>query len=375
MIFCRLHSREYTIINVIGTSLHHLEELFLHHIQVSDFKYENHRAIECLVAGCPKLKILHVDWKSTPEALQFVLLGLPNLIEFKHPDMVFALEQIIQKGRAHRVSAIRYLYISKKYSNQHNFTDFQISELIHTVLSHLCNITKLDIAIPSCRFISSLTSFLVIDSNTTNLTELTLKSYNEYVPLIIKCISHQLKLLDLSDDNFPALEVIDQCRKLLVLRLTHLPSFAFSQAPQLPPQDRDFFRDLQEDFTPFQHLQELHLTRLDFFHFKAALFKSLIASPVLQDLKLVSIPMFTDHIVRAAFNHINQDGKQLAFTSLRRLEIEHHYFRTNYLIDIVSHERVPLEVLVLINCQKEVNQSGFIVKTTYDKDYEYYSCY
>ena len=375
MIFCRLHSREYTIINVIGTSLHNLEELFLHHIDVGDFKYENHRAIECLVAGCPKLKILHVDWKSTSEALQYVLLGLPDLIEFKHPDMVFALEQIIQTGRADRVSAIRNLYISKKYSIQYNITDFQVSELVHTVLSHLCNITRLDIAIPSCRLKSSLASFLVIDSNTTNLTELTLKSYNEYVPLIIKSISHQLKLLDLSDDDFPELEVIDQCRKLLVLRLTHLPWS--SQAPQLPPHDRDFFRDLQEDFTPFQHLQELHLIGLHFIHFKPAFFKSLIASPVLQDLNLVSIPMFTDHIVKAACNHMNQDGEQLAFTSLRRLEIEDRFFYTDYLIDIVSHERVPLEVLVLTNCQKEVevNQRGFTVKTTYDKDYEYYSCY
>ena len=105
--------------------------------------------------------------------------------------------------------------------------------------------------------------------------------------------------------------------------------------------------------------------------------KSLIASPVLQDLKLVSIPIFTDDIVKAAFNHMNQDGEQLAFTSLRRLEIEDRFFYTDYLIDIVSHERVPLEVLALINCQKEVevNQRGFTVKTTYDKDYEYYSCY
>ena len=271
MIFCRLHSREYTIINVIGTSLHNLEELFLHHIHVSDIKYKNHREIECLVPGCPKLRILHVDWKSTLESVQYVLLGLPNLIQFKHPDMVFALEQIIQKGKADRVSALRNLYIRMKYSIQYNFTDFQVSELVHTVLSHLCNITRLDIDIPSRHFESSLISCLVIDSNTTNLTELTLKSYNNYVPLIIKSISHQLKLLDFSDNHFSTLEVIDQCRNLCVLRLTHLPWS--SQAPQMPPHDMDFLRDFQEDFTPFQHLQELHLTRLDFFQFEPALFK------------------------------------------------------------------------------------------------------
>ena len=315
-----------------------------------------------------------MDWKSKSEALQYVLLGLPNLIEFKHPDMVFALEHIIQKGKADRVSAIRNLYISKKYSIQNNITDFQVSELIHTVLSHLCNITRLDIAIPSYRFESSPTSFLVIDSNTTNLTELTLKSYNDYVPLIIESISHQLKLLDLSDNDFPAFEVIDQCRKLLVLRLTHSGS---SLAPVYLSQDMDFFSDSQEDFTPFQHLQELHLTGLNFFCLKPAIFKSLIASPVLQDLKLVSIPMFTDHIVNAAFSHVNEEGEQLAFTSLRRLEIEDRFFYTNYLIDIVSHDRVPLEVLALTNCEREVevNQREFTVKTIYDKDYEYYSCY
>ena len=326
------------------------------------------------MTGCPKLKILHVNCKSTLEALQYVLLGLPNLIEFKHPDMVYALEQIIRRGRSDRVSALRNLYISKKYSIQYNFTDFQVSELVHTVLSHLCNINKLDIAIPSCHFVPSLTSCLDTVS-CTKLTELTLTSYDNYVPLIIKSISHQLKLLNLSDDDFPALEVIDQCKKLRVLRLTHLPWN--SQAPYLPPEDRDFFRDLQEDFTPLQHLQELHLIGLNFFHFKPALITSLIASPVLQDLKLVSIHFVTDYIVKAAINHVTQDGEQLAFTSLRRLEIEHHYFRTNYLIDIVSHDRVPLEVLVLIKCQKKLegNLGRFAVKTIYDNGLEYYSSY
>ena len=53
----------------------------------------------------------HIQRGVTLESAEHVLLGLPNLVEFKHPLMVLALEKIILGSRADRVSAIRNLYI------------------------------------------------------------------------------------------------------------------------------------------------------------------------------------------------------------------------------------------------------------------------
>ena len=361
MILCRLHSTDYNIVQLIGTSLHNLEELFLH---VSDLKYENHHAIECLVTGCPKLKILHVDWKSTLESVQYVLLGLPNLIEFKHPLMALALGKIIQDGKADSVSAIRNLYIGEEYIIQNQFSATYNLESVQKMMNHLYNITKLDITIMDGISIISLTAFSATVSNMTNLTELTWNRYFHNVYPILKAIGHQLNLLDLSCLTLPSLDVIGQCRKLRVLRLKVL-----GKNIRLGDSQR-YDNDLQEEFTAFQHLQELNLDKLTYFHFKSALIKSLIASPVLRDLKLVSIPFVTDKIIRPAFNHINQDGEQLAFTSLRRLQLKHYSNITNYLINVVSHERVPLEVLILYNCSQTVKvPPGLFTVETIDDDH------
>ena len=361
LILCRLHSTDYAIVQLIGTSLHNLEELFLH---VSDVKYENHHAIECLVTGCPKLKILHVDWKSTLESVQYLLLGLTNLIEFKHPLMAFALEKIIQDGKADRVSAIRNLYIGKRYLIPSQCNATYDLESVQRVINHLSHITKLDITIMGRSSKMSLTAFSVTVSNMTNLTELTLKDCHCNVLPILEAIGHQLKLLDLDCLTLPSLDVIDQCRKLRVLRIKVL---------RLESGIRNYQRyenGLQEEFTAFQHLQELNLDKLSDIHFKSALVKSLIASPVLRDLTLMAIPFVTDKIIKAVFNHINQEGEQLAFTSLRRLELKHYFNITNYLINVVSHERVPLEVLVLYNCSQTVKVApGLFTVETIDDDH------
>ena len=368
MILCRLHSTDYAIVKLIETSLHNLEELFLH---VSDVKYENHRDIECLVAGCPKLKILHVNWKSTLESVQYVLLGLPNLIEFKHPLMVLALEKIIQDGRADSVSALRNLYIGEEYIIQNQFSATYDLESVQRVINHLNNITKLDITIIYRTSKVSLGAFSTTVSNMTNLTELTLNRYFHDVVPILEAIGHQLNLLDLSCLAYPSLDVIDQCRKLRVLRIkilginTRLGILNFQR----------YDNDLQEEFTAFQHLEELHLDKLSDIHFKSALIGSLFASPVLRDLTLVSIPFVTDKFMRPVFNHINQDGEQLAFTSLCRLELKYYTNMTNYifLINVVSHERVPLEVLVLYNCsQTSIVPPGlFAVETIIPDDHKH----
>ena len=366
MILCRLHSTDYAIVQFIGTSLHNLEELFLH---VSDVKYENHRDIECLVTGCPKLKILHVNWKSTLDSVQYVLLGLSNLIEFKHPLMVLALEKIIQDDKADRVSAIRNLYIGEEYIIQNQFSATYDLESVQRVMNYLYNITKLDVTIIYRTSKMSLTAFSATVSNMTNLTELTLNRYFHDVLPILEAIGHQLNLLDLSCLAYPSLDVIGQCRKLRVLRIKVL-----GENKRLGIRNfQRYDNDLLEAFTAFQHLEELQLDKLSDIHFKSALIKSLIASPVLQDLTLVSIPFVTDKIIKAVFNHINHDGEQLAFTSLRRLELKYFSNITNYLINVVSHERVPLEVLILYNCSQTgiVPPGLFAVETIIHDDYEH----
>ena len=349
-IFYRLHSTHHDIVTVIGTSLHHLEELILVHL---DLNYDD--AIRFLVRGCPKLKILHVGRGVTIDAVEYLLLGLPNLREFKHPLMVLALERIIQNGGVDEVSFLRTLYIDEgskygsKFGRKFVTTDFYKSA--QTVMNHLISITKLDISVlyKPCKAI--LTTFVLTVSTMSQLTELTSKeeryteTCDDTIVLILEAVGHQLKLLDLYCSNLEWLDVIDQCRKLRVLRI-----FNRSEYRTRYTIDQSYGSDLHEQFTPFQLLQELYLTNLYNSHLKPALFKSLIASPVLQELKLVSIPIFTDDIVEAAFNHVTEDEEQLAFTSLRKLVLWKCDFISKYLENIVTHDRVPLELLVIQRC-------------------------
>ena len=346
MFLCRLYSTDFALLKLIGTNLHNLEKLFIDEQGLSDGNCDD---IKCLVTGCPKLRILHVKWNVTLEDVQYLLLGLPNLIEFKHPFMVFALVDIIQDGRADRVSAIRTLCIDERYYNA-NISVKDVLKLAPTVMRHLNNITNLDITIAFNHYKESLTTFYVTLSNMTQLTELTLKNHtNDTVHLlpIIEAISHQLKLLDCSCNNFTSLDVLDQCRKLRVLRMKKWGLNTSSMYNQ------SYGSDLQEVFTPFYYLQELHIVSITHAHLNSALLKSLIASPVLQELQLEWTNIVTDHILKAAFSHVNELGEQLAFTSLRRLELKRFInLDIDYFIKIVTHERVPLEVLVVYEKEK-----------------------
>ena len=354
---CRLSSTPGTIFKVIGTSLHNLEHLFLYNLENDIFD-----DIKCLVTGCPKLKILDIEEGATLESVEYLLLGLPNLVEFKHPLMVIALEKIIQDGRAARVSAIRNIYIRMRKLGK--FTETDVLKSAQMVMKHHNNITMLDITVQSKPCKKLLTTFALTVSTMSQLTELT---WNEYsctdtiVPTcILEAVGHQLKLLDLRCKIPFSLDVIDQCRKLCVLRITNRNWYM---------NDPSYDSDLLEQFTPFPRLQELHLIGLNNSHFKLALFKSLIASPVLQDLKLVRIPIFTDNILKAAFSHVNKEGEQLAFTSLRKLMLINCDFITKYLEQIVTHERVPLESL---SVQEEVTEKLLLNLEPYDITYMYH---
>ena len=322
MSLCRLRLSNSAIVKDIGTSLHNLEQLYL-----DDLKNDNFDDIKCLVAGCPKLRILHVELGATLESAEHVLLGLPNLIEFKHTKMFLALEKIILDGRADRVSAIRKLYLNER--NLYRVFALRKSFRWSMVIKHLNNITILEIIVPVNSGEESLKNLSVTVCTMNHLTELTWREYSrtDTIISILEAVGHQLRLLDLCCKIDFGLDVIDQCRKLRVLRI----------ANKTWNNDESHDSDLLEQFTPFQHLQELHLTALNKSHLKPVLLKSLIASPVLRDLKLVSIPIFTDDIVEAAFSHVNQDGEQLAFKSLRKLKLYGCQNKTNYLLNVVSH--------------------------------------
>ena len=275
---------------VIGTSLHNLEQLYIDEHQNGNFD-----DIKCLVTGCPKLRILHVGRGVTLEFVEYLLLGLPNLIEFKHHSVVFALEQIIQDGRADRISAIRNVYICGR--NLGKFGDPDVLKSAQMVIKHLNNITMLDIIVTNKDYMEPIKYISFNVRTMSHLTELTWQEYSgtDTIMSILKAVGHQLRLLHLCREGSFWLDMIDECRKLRVLRIDN----------ETWIKNKSYNSDLHEQFTPFQYLQELHLIKLNNSHLKPALLKSLIASPVLRDLKLVSIPIFTDDIVKAAFSHVN----------------------------------------------------------------------
>ena len=364
LFLCRIDSRDAAVLKVIGRSLHNLEELFLDHLE-----NDSSGTIKCLVTGCPKLKILHVGILATLESqirtaalesVQHVLLGLPNLIEFKHLLVGFALEMIIQDGRADRVSSLHTLYINDASCDPFGVTDVYKSGQV--VINQLINITKLHITVLTKLCKESLSNFSLTVSTMSQLTELTWQESfyrnSDTIVRILGSIGHQLRSLYLCGEIYFCLDVIDQCRNLRVLSIANI------RQHQCNTNDPSYGSDRHEQFTPFHHLQELYLSRINHFHFKRALLKSLIASPVLQDLKLESLSVFTDHIVEAAVTHINEEGEQLAFTSLRKLEIKccdsiTNQALTNYLENVVSQEQVPLEMLTIERCSaSDVARSG-----------------
>ena len=349
---CRIDSSDAAVLKVIGRSLSNLEELFLDHLE-----NDSSGTIKCLVTGCPKLKILHVGILAALESIQIrtaalesvqhVLLGLSNLIEFRHLLVVFALEQIIKDGRADRVSSLRTLYIND--TSYYRFSVTNVYKSGQVVLNHLINVTKLHIDVSTdepCE--ESLSIFSLTVSTMNQLTELTWQGfyckYSDTIVRILGSIGHQLRSLYLCCENYSCLDVIDQCRNLRVLSIANIGQHLWNT------NELSYGSNCHEQFTPFHHLQELNLSRINSSHFKPALMKSLIASPVLQDLKLQSLPNFTDHIVKAVFTHTNEEGEQLAFTSLRKLELKCCHCITNYLENVVTHERVPLEMLTIEEC-------------------------
>ena len=334
-----MHTTDCAILSVIGRSLHKLKELYLDRLEDDDYD-----AVECLVAGCPLLRIIHIQLGHTLDSVQCILAGLPELMEFKHPLMVYGLEKIIGDDKADKVSAIRNLFI-----HDESFSEFDVTDVVksaQTVMNHLNNITKLDITVPFKYYKESLTTFSLTLSTMSQLTELTWREEfcKDTIVPIIELLGHQLKVLNLSGMSLIWLDVIARCRKLRVLSLSDIRALT-SDTDEL-----SYDLDVEENFTPFQYLQNLSLYGVNRSHFKATLFKSLVASPVLQHLTLQWVPIFTDDIVKTVFSHVNQEGEQLTFTSLRKLELDGCESITNYLLNIVTHDRVPLELLTIEGC-------------------------
>ena len=361
---CSLDSTDYAIVKVIGTSLHKLETLYL-----DDLKDDSFDDIKCLVRGCPKLKILHVNEGVTLESVEYLLLGLPNLIEFKHPSMIVALEKIIQDGRADRVSALRNLHINDTSIREYGVTDALRSAQI--VMKYLKNITKLHITVSPEPSEDSRTSFAQTVCAMSNLTELTWNEslYGDTVFPIIRDLGRQLTVLVLSGNTLYWLYLIDKCENLRVLHITDIGALVSNTYDQTYD-DEDL--EEEEDFTLFKHLQELNLSAINYDHFNPALFKSLLASPALKYLVLQCVPIFTDDIVKAVFSHVNQDGDQLAFTSLLQLELDNCDYITNYLETILTHDRVPLEVVNIEGCVKLTDTHVWNMEERFEMEFKDY---
>ena len=333
-------------IDIISDNLHNLKELFLDGIISDDVN-----STGCLVSGCPKLKVLHILGSRAPaESARCLLLGLSNLIEFHHPAMVLALEQIVKEGKTERVSGLRNLYIGGELNCEFG----RAVESVHMVTTYLGNITKFDITERYQTCNENLRGLYESVSNLTCLTHLRMNRFSRYshnMAPLLKAVGHQLRLLDLCcqgyDDLCHIKEAINQCRELRILRV-EIRKYCTNG---LEVYHQNYGDDLTEEFTPFCYLRELRLKGATQSYLKPVLCKSLIASPLLQELTLVHVPSFNDHVLKAAFNHTNDEGEQLAFTSLRKLSLEDCDFVTNYLERVVTDAKVPLESLHVSDCR------------------------
>ena len=330
--------------------MHNLEEL-----AVEEQWYSKAYSIACLVQGCPKLKVLHVGHAATIESVQRVLLGLPDLIEFKHPAMVVALENIIRSKYHHRVSALRNLYVEGNGRWEPNAVKLKTSAV---VLKHLRNITTLDIREDYSDDTKALASIIVSVPKLLYLTNLTLHNFHGCEDLLeaaVKYLGHQFRLLDLIsfyNKVYPFGEIFDRCRKIRVLRFRVQGDNYWS--PFLGNILTDYGSKLSEEvFTPFPNLQELIIDNISLHNLKPAMFASLITSPALQHLELRRVSTFTDHVLEAALNYTDNEGEQLTFTSLRTFRMEYcNHISSKFLYRITDAKKVPLKSLDIQWCEK-----------------------
>ena len=340
----------------------------------------NNYSITCLVLGCPKLKMLHVGNGATIESLQGVLLGLPDLIEFKHPAMALALENIIQSGNLHKVSALCNLYIEDNGLWELDAAVGLRSGAV--VLNHLQNITTLDIRGRNNSDFEAVASLIEFVDKLLFLTNLTLHNFRDCELLLavaVKSLGHQFRLLDLAfkshnqhnlDDNlsYPVGDLIEQCREIRVLRLrfpchfseerlTFLSSM-YNEYPKYNYNTDDYGSKLSvEEITPFPYLQELTMIGVFQSNLKPAIFAALITSPALQHLRLTNVSNFTDHVLEAAWNYTNQEGDQLTFTSLRTVRLASCSFISSPFLNCITDEKVPLEFIEVHDCNNVENGS------------------
>ena len=333
------------IVNVIGSNLHNLEELFL-----GKLMEHGSNVIECLVTGCPKLKVLQVGRRASIRSACSVLLGLPNLIEFHYPLMIVALQKIIEDEKADMLTnQLRNIFIGKQcfQDAEDDLVNVDLSDVQHLIRRF--QVTKIKIT-ADLNMDKSSASFIRSISKLKHLTELRLAHVEDWgLFMILKSVGHQLEILDiycdaLDDHIYPWSGAIDQCRELRVLRL-QLKTSIF-----LPSSNRNYGNNLQEKYTPFQKLQELHLVRFEQSYVSSVVFKSMITSPALQTLMLDQVSGLTDHVVQAALEHTNSQEEQLAFTSLTKLTLIECPYITDYVEDLVTLSKVPLTTLCIRRC-------------------------
>ena len=332
------------MVKVIGSNLHNLEELFLGYLME-----HGSDVIECLVTGCPKLKVLQVGRRASIRSACSVLLGLPNLIEFHYPLMIVALQKTIKDEKADMITNhLRNIYIGKQCFQhaEDGLANVDLSDL--QTLIRRFQITKIKVT-ADLNMDKSSASFIRSISKLKHLTELRLAHVEDWgLFMILKSVGHQLEILDihcdaLDDHIYPWSDAIDQCRELRVLRLQLKTSIFL-------PSNRNYGNNLQEKYTSFQKLQELHLVGFEQSYVYSVVFKSMITSPVLRTVILDQVSGLTDHVLQAALEHTNSQGEQLAFTSLTKLTLIECPYITNYVEDLVTLGKVPLTTLCIKRC-------------------------
>ena len=207
--------------------------------------------IECLVTGCPKLKVLQVKRRASIRSACSVLLGLPNLIEFHYPLMIVALQKIIEDEKADMLSNhLRNIYIGKQCFQhaEDDLVNVDLSDVQHLIRRF--QITKIKIT-ADLNMDKSSASFIRSISKLRHLTELRLAHVEDWgLFMILKSVGHQLEILDihcdaLDSDIYPWSDAIDQCRELRVLRI-QLKTSRFLHS------NRNYGNNVHENYTPFR---------------------------------------------------------------------------------------------------------------------------
>ena len=346
------------VIPVIGENLHKLEELSLGLIGE-----DRQDAIQCLVKGCPRLKVLQVGYGSTIEAVQTVMCGLKKLVVFEEPLMLLAMNEVLRKNRKQEFKSLSNIFMDDEDS-LYEHMPINYGAIIHAIKSmrHLpITIVRMHLHFAD----DDKLNFGDHLSKLNNLTELRLEAFNSYarsVSPVINQLGHQLTVIDLKhEDLFEDYDLISEiplkCKNVRILRLNFGDDMYFTKDYDLVNGNvKTYGHNLEEKIQPFINLEVLELSGFLQYCVPSNVFKSMLASPGLKSVNFCLVPNLTDHVIKSVLNHKDENGHALAFTSLKHMKLKRCNFVTNTLKTLVCSEKVPLESLSINNCRGVTKQ-------------------